>query len=234
MGSADWGVLLKPTVRRILDAMLAGAKTLTELSDATGISKSALLPHLKALAALGAIEGTRLSTSTGTEAHYRLLDLSLHLSLRASGPVAISWAEPGAWSSEFPLVNQVRQPEVRAEIAGFLRALRGSLGAQTDALVVILFGSAARGEATWKSDIDILILVADRDKAIEAKIAKATFEAQMASQHAFSTTFVTRAEWPDGRKRLVQEAKEEGIIVWAPRGEEAPWSTLKRYRAINL
>jgi len=228
---ADWAVLLKPAVRRIIDAMLGGATTLTAIAEATGHSKPALVPQLKALAELGVVHGERIPTSTGSEAHYRLRDVSLHLSIDAARSAAVAWATPGRWDAELSLLAQVPQPEVREEVRRLLLALRDAGQLPRDA-VLILFGSAARGEATWKSDIDILVLVEALDPRRERAFDEAAFEAQIGTQHAFSPTFVTRDEWTSNRKRIVQEARAEGIILWG--GEEAPWSSMKRYGAIRL
>lgn len=227
---ADWALLLKPNVRRILDAMLGGATTLTAISEATGQSKPALVPQLKALAELGVVHGERVPTSTGSEARYRLRDVSLHLSFDASRSAVIAWATPGRWHSELPLLAQVPQPEVRDEVRRLVQALRDA--GQLKDVVLILFGSAARGEVTWKSDIDVVVLVEERDATRERAFEETVFEAQIGTQHAFSPTFVTRDEWTADRKRIVQEAHEEGIVVWG--GEDAPWSTMKRYGAIRL
>lgn len=234
MSDADWGLLFKPSVRRILDALLAGSSTLTELARETHLAKSTLLPHLKALAALGVIHGERVRTPTGSEARYRLRDVSLHISIDASRSAALTWATPGPWMSDLPLLAQVPQLEVRAEIARALHSLRNALGRESEDLVIVLFGSAARGEATWKSDIDLIILIEARDGPAERKIQDAIFNAQVGTQHAFSPSFIARAEWPESRKRIVAEAMQEGLVIWAPRGENAPWSTMKRCRAITL
>lgn len=227
----DWSVMLRPAVRRILDAMLGGATTLTSLSQETGLSKSALVPHLKTLAALGVVQGERVPTSTGAEAHYRLRDVSLHLSIDPHRSAAISWASVGSWTPDAPLLGQVPQPEIRAELALLLQRLP-ALARKDD--VLILFGSAARGEATWKSDIDLLALRDAADPRTEAALREAQYETEMETRHKFSIAFVTRDEWTAGRKRLVQEAREEGMVVWAARGENAPWATLKRYSAIRI
>lgn len=211
--------------------MLSGATTLTAIAEATGQSKPALVPQLKALAELGVVHGERVPTPTGSEAHYRLRDVSLHLSLDAARSVAVAWASPGRWEAETPLLAQVPQPEVRAEVRRLVLGLRDAGQLQRD-VVLILFGSSARGEATWKSDIDLLVLIDAREAPRERAFEEAAFEAQIGMQHAFSPTFVTREEWTSNQKRLVQEARNEGIIIWG--GEQAPWSSMKRYGAIRL
>lgn len=230
----DWAILLRSPVRRVLDAMLAGSSTLSELSRETGASKSAILPHLKALAALGIVHHERVPTSTGSEARYRLRDASLHISFDAGGGRVIAWGTLGRWSTEFPLLGQIPQPEIREEIGLFLRALRDAAGASAAKLVVIAFGSASRGDATWKSEIDLFVLVERRSAALAKAVERATVEAAAASQHAFQPLVIGRDEWPVSKKRVVLEAYREGIVVWAPRGENAPWSTMSRYASISL
>lgn len=230
---AEWALLLKPSVRRVLDAMLGGATTLTEIAAVTGLTKSALVPHLKAMGELGLVHGERVATPTGSEARYRLRDVSLHLSIDAARSTATSWATVGPWTPESPLTAQIPQPAVRSEVDRLLLELRkaGVLGRGE---TLVLLGSVARGEATWKSDIDVLVLRDTRDAAWEDAYLRAQFEVEMGAQHRFSTTFITRDDWTAGRKRLVQEARDEGIVIWTTRGEEAPWSTMKRYAAIRI
>lgn len=229
----DPSPLLKPAPKRILEAMLAGATSLTEIAKRTRMSKPALVPHLKALVALGLVEHQRLPTSTGSEARYTLRDASLHISVRAADRAVLSWATVGPWDPALPLLAQIPQADVRAEVAAFLHALRRGAGKRGDDLVILLFGSGARGEATWKSDLDLLVLVPKVEPALQAAVDAAAFEAETASQHTVRPTLVARADFDAGSKRIYEEAAKEGLIVWAPRGENAPWSTMQRYKAIS-
>lgn len=230
--ASDWSILLRPTPRKILGAMLGGASSLTELARATRMSKPALIPWLKALAALGVVRHERVPTPEGTEARYHLQDASLHVSVDSARGVVLSWASASAFEPDLPLLGQVPQPEVRAEVATFLRALgRGAPDVAADAAIV-LFGSGARGDATWKSDIDLIVLT---DAAgADVAVGKAAFETDLGSQHAIRPLVASPNEFAAARKRIFQEAAREGIIVWAPRGENAPWSRMDRYKRISL
>lgn len=229
---SDWSLLLRPTPRKVIEAMLAGASTLTEISTATRMSKPALVPHLKKLVALGALRSERVPVAGAVEARYHLNDFSLHLSLRGADKTAIAWATNAAWSPDAPLVAQVPQSVVREEVAGFLRTLN-ELGPEVAAnCVVILFGSGARGEATWKSDVDLIVVtdVAGARKAIEI----ASAQASIGTQHAIVPTVSTSKDFVAKRKRIFEEAAREGMIVWAPRGDLAPWPKMDRYRTISI
>lgn len=232
---ADWSVLLRPTPRRILEAVSQGARTLTELSVATGIKKPALAPHLKQLVGAGVLRHERLATPTGSEARYEPSDVAIHVEMRARDATLLTWATLGPSHPDAPLLSQVPQSELREEAAAFLRALRASAGLLSDEVTVLLFGSAARGDATWKSDIDLLVLAQEnaRDEVAE-HVERAAYEASMRSQHAVVPTLATFKEFEERPKRIHQEAKREGMIIWAPRGDLAPWGKLERYRRFAL
>lgn len=229
---AEWLDVLKPTPQRILSAMLGGARTLSEISAKTKLKKPALVPHLKDLVALGVLRHERVPTSTGTEARYEPNAFSLHLSLDPARGHALAWGAPGAWDPRFPLAAQVAQPDVRAQIVAFLAALRATpIG---DELVVILYGSGARGDATWKSDIDLIVLASPARPRGETQraVETATFESSIGAQHAIRPSIETREDFELARKRVHVEAMAEGLVVWA--GGDAPWSKMERYRSISL
>lgn len=229
---ADWSAVLRPTPRRILEAMLGGASSLTEIAGSTRMGKSALVPHLKDLVAIGVLRSERVPVAGAVEARYHLRDCSLHLSIHASDRVAISWAADADWSPDAPLLAQIPQGEVRQEVQAFLDALSRADAMITQSCVVILFGSGARGEATWKSDVDVLVLV-DGSRAREV-VDQAAAAASIGTQHAIVPTVCAPEDFAARRKRILSEARREGMIVWAPKGVSAPWREMERYKAISI
>lgn len=233
MAAAAWANILKPAPRRILRALLDGASTLTEIAEATRMAKPSLSPHLKDLTALGVLEHERTPTPTGWEARYRLRDFSLHLSVDAEARSVVSWATDGRWDPALPLLAQVPQPDIRKEIGEFLRAFeqRVERDDEPPAAAIVLYGSAARGEATWKSDIDLVVIsdVPGVHEHAEAALA----EAVVLSEHVFRPVFATTEEFAGGRKRILAEAAKEGLIVWA-KGGVAPWTKMEKYTSISI
>lgn len=244
--AGDWSILFRPAPRRILDALLAGARSLTELSDETGLRKPSLQPHLKELAALGIIQRDSVATTMGREVRYRLRSASLHLDLGELPGVALGWATSGFVDWQFPLTGQVPQEKPREEVVRFLRLLGPVLSARFEGEAwhrsfVLLYGSAARGEATWKSDLDLLVLLPDPPwNGLEAAVDDVVSTVQMAGPHALSVRLAEKTAFVRSKKAMDREIAEEGIVVWGPRpraGEEvsrAVWARMKRYKGISI
>ena len=242
----DWSIVFRPAPRRILTALLAGARSLTELSEETGLRKPSLQPHLKELTALGAIRRDTVATPLGREVRYHLCDVSIHLDLSARAGAAIGWATQGSVDWEFPLTGQVPQQKPREEVTLFLRRLAPRVSARLGGELwhgafVILYGSAARGEATWKSDLDLLVLLADPPREdIEAAIDEVVAEVQMVGPHALAVRLAEKAAFLRSQKQMDREIAAEGMVVWGPRpkeGEEvsqAVWARMKRYKGISI
>ncbi|MEA3200211.1 MAG: Bacterial regulatory protein arsR family [Thermoplasmata archaeon] len=240
--SGDWSIVLRPTSRRILGALLGGSRSLTDLAQTTGLSKPSLQPHLKELAALGVIERDARATQQGREVRYHLRNASLHLELDLVTSTAIGWATAGFVDWRFPLTGQIPQDDARDEVTLFLRHVGPRIpSALWNDSFVILYGSAARGEATWKSDLDLRMLFPKPvTSKVEQDIDDVVAWVQETHPHALSVTFGTVQAFIGSRKTLDQEIAAEGMIVWGPRaleGEEvnrALWERMRRYKAISI
>lgn len=235
---SDAGTLLRPTSKRILETLLGGRRSLTELAEATGLRKQSLAPYLRALADLGFIEHEVHPTSTGREVHYRLLGSSLHLEFRPEAESVISWVSPGPVHHDFPLLSQIVDQRLRVEVLSTLAALKVPATHADDLwseAFIILFGSVARGEATWKSDIDLLF-VTRREEApgLEDAVLDGLAIVQEQLEHPTRAHFSTRDDFLSGRTVIDREAAKDGMVLHDPWGEVELWKAMGRYKRISI
>lgn len=239
----DWSILLRPTVRRLLQALLEGPTSLTDLAEATALTKPALQRHLKDLERLGVVTRAYRPAGVSREVVYSLLGCSLHLEIRQPGiptdPLSgtvLSWASSGYEDPEFPLTHQVPDHADRDEVAAILRGLRrnASVAQAWADLFIVLFGSIPKGEATRKSDIDLMIVLPSEDKRLREVVAETLADVQQGLAHGIQPFFTTRASFLTGAKRMDVAAANEGVVIHGARSERDLWSKMKRYRTISI
>lgn len=230
---ADWGILFRPSSKRILDLLLAGSQSLSDLARETQLSKPTLTPQLKALEELGVIAKSEDKTTEGREVRYTINPASVHLEFNPENGTAISWASQGRAAPDFPLTSQIVDKALRAEILLALRRVRAELSH----VFVILFGSVARGEATWKSDIDLLFVLPDdaannSDRRERIKDILALVQEDVA--HAVRAHFATRSEFLSSRRAIESDAAEEGLVLHASDEESELWRRMTRHASISI
>lgn len=233
---ADWSHLLRPASKTLLQELLAGRKSLTELAAAAGVAKPSLLPTLKRLAEAGWIEREEVRLPSGREVFYSLKGGSLHLELRPDVGVAIGWASEGRVDDQFPLTSQIADAAIREEVLTILRLLRSKLKRlfEKDAFSIVLFGSAARGQMTWKSDIDLLFVVHHEDPmSVHDAIHNAIAELQEFVTHAARAHVVGVDDFVTGKGTIAKEAAKDGIVLVARR-EARLWAKMERHRTISI
>lgn len=236
MGVEDWSLLLRPASTRLLSALLAGRRSLGELAKDAGVTKPTLLPILRRLTDAGWVTREEVRLPSGRETFYSLAGGSLHLELRPQTGVAIAWANDGAMDETFPLATQVGDRAARDEVLVALRLMRKQLKKEFErrTFAIILFGSTARGEMTWKSDIDMLFLYDHDDPALVAEtLLDAAAGVQEALTHSLRVHPMTRADFLDGRSTIAKEAAKEGIVLFAER-EDPIWQKMERHRTISI
>ena len=97
-----------------------------------------------------------------------------------------------------------------------LNALRARLSSEFDVEKIILYGSAARGEAHADSDIDVLIVTTHpRTRQQQHQITDVVFEVNLQFDTTFSSLVVDRDEWKSGHSFLLlqNEILKDGIEV---------------------
>lgn len=248
----DWASLLRPSARRILEALLDGPLTLTELAARCGVTKPSVSRPLRELESLGAIRRHELRDARGREVQYSLVGVSIHLEIHPEERYAISWASTGPNASGDLLLAQIRDPALRAELQTLLGAWRVQLAARTDPtdptpstiagpipwwerISLVVYGSVARGEATWKSDIDVLVVGAtDVPASIRNVMLDAAADVETTTKHAVRVQFTTLALFLAADRVIDREAREEGVVVHAGGGEDRLWPAMTRYRRISI
>ena len=80
---------------------------------------------------------------------------------------------------------------------------------------VILFGSAARGEATPESDIDLLVVLEGPvDVVAETlRLVDLLYPLQFESEHYISAKAAAEDEYEAGRLQLYRNIQREGVLV---------------------
>lgn len=233
---SDWASILRPAARRILEALIEGPLSLTALAQRTGTAKGSLSPHLRSLAEIGVVERREVRTETGREVYFHLRDAGLHLEIHADAKAVVSWATSGEQEDGLPFVNQVADARVRQEVRlaveEILDACESDFSRQ---LCVVLFGSAARGETTWKSDIDLLLLASSdwsKDEREQIELAIANVQSEL--DHAVRAQFSTVGTFLEGKRAIEREAARDGVVVFDSGGDKRVWGRLARYKRISI
>ncbi|MFA5862230.1 MAG: nucleotidyltransferase domain-containing protein [Candidatus Thermoplasmatota archaeon] len=232
--TADWSVVLRPTVQRILETLVPGERTLKELTAEIGITKQSLQRHLASMEQLGVVSRVYRPTAQGREVIYALRGVSFHIEVHPGAPI-IAWAAGGAVDRAVPLTAQITQETERLEVALLLRRVLALPRVAARAFIV-LFGSVARGEATWKSDIDLLFVLSVDDPVMRERIEDDTAQAQVTMKHPVQIEFTTDEAFVTGARRIDAIAAREGIVVHTPNSRrcDALWAKMTRSSGIGL
>ncbi|MFP4046022.1 MAG: nucleotidyltransferase domain-containing protein [Candidatus Aenigmatarchaeota archaeon] len=216
------------TKKKIVNQLLEGKKSLGELSERIGISKQALHKHLKPMKKEGIVEERSVKNEGGKIKKYRIGNYSEVLSIDRRG-FALEYEAKSPVNFRFPLLNQIPQEEYRTQVLSYLK----KIVQEEKRVTVIVFGSVARGEATWKSDIDALLL-SDRwneeeKERIKDKISDVAMDESV--DCSFNPHFKTRKEM-DKEEKIVQEIKKDGLIVYTNESDVKIWKEMKGYKNI--
>jgi predicted nucleotidyltransferase len=231
----DWALIFRPVPRRVLEALLGGRRSLTELAAATKLTKPSLLPHLRNLAELGVVRRVEVRTAEGREVHFEIVPASIHLELRPGAGVAIAWATAGRQDAAFPLASQIADEAIREDVLVILRQLRKRFAKEFPKMFVVVFGSVARGEATWKSDIDLFLVLEDSwFEAGPEDVLDAIADVQDSITHPVRTFLRSRGAFLRGTGEIEKAAAEEGLVLFAPEKEVELWQRMTRHKSISI
>jgi hypothetical protein len=101
----------------------------------------------------------------------------------------------------------------REALRNFVERLHQSLG--ENLIRVILFGSKARGSARRSSDIDLLVILRERDVAAEKKIIEQVVEAELRYNiYRLSPMIYSLGDYEERKKMgvpFVSEIEKEGV-----------------------
>ena len=218
--------LFTPKPKQIITQLLKGEKSLTELSSIIGISKPTILKYLNNLEEIGMISSKIIITAIGREKRYSISAFSQVMNLDPTkGLITFSINEP--LNFEFPLVGQIIQPKFRNSVKITLEQI---LKKSKSKLSLIVYGSIARGEATTKSDLDLLILCLNKwNNKSENTIMDALYESVVRTQIQVKPLFKNLDEFIKKDDTITRQIKKEGIIIHDSLDSEKLWKTMQRY-----
>ena len=96
-----------------------------------------------------------------------------------------------------------------------VRAILSVVG--DDAVKIILYGSVARGDNTWESDVDIaLVIHGELDRRTDRLLTKAVVEVDLKYDTVVSVIDIDAEHFSECRNTLPFYAniEKEGIILW--------------------
>ena len=230
--------MLRKTSKDILEILIAeGEKSLSEITERIRLSKPAVSEHLKDLESIGILSKRKEKTETGIETLYSLKQFMLALILNPASRSVISIKSFSPFSPSLLLLEQIEENEFKEDLKKFLEAIL-KLKEKQKPSYIILFGSVARGEGTWKSDIDLCILHRnwnESDGPSKKQIEELISQVVMETMHNIKPHFFELLEFEEGNSLLLKEIKDSGFIIYGNiYGREHLWSQMKRYKNITL
>ncbi len=104
-----------------------------------------------------------------------------------------------------------REKLIRKVVASFRRKAEQELGSPVE---MILFGSYARGEATWDSDIDLLVILPQLTHEILNTLFEISWEIGLNAGIVLSITPVAEEEIPTLQESpFFQAVRQEGVLI---------------------
>lgn len=214
-----------------------GKTSLTDIANELGLSKPGVSKHLKELKSVGIIDEKKDKTKTGVESFYSLNRFVLTIIINPGGRSIIGFRSKGPFSPQLLLLEQVKEGEFKEDLKKFLEDVV-RLDEEKRPGYIILFGSVARGEGTWKSDIDLCILHRRWDEsngASKSEIEELISQVVMKTNHAIKPHFLDLLEFENSDSLLTKEIKDSGLVIYGDiyRRDEL-WRQMKRYKSITL
>lgn len=219
-----------PKAREILDLLLEGETSLSDISICLKISKPATLKYLNEMESMGLISSETKTTKVGREKRFKIRSYSHVISIDPHKG-AIIYKNNDPLNLENPLVGQITQDEFRNAVKVYITKIAKNVRI---GFVAVLYGSIARGEGTQKSDIDLLFLSKiDWDKKEKKIVMDALHEGSIETQIQVKPLFWTLKDFHQKRDNLTKRMKREGLILHDTIGDEQLWKTMKRYWSIT-
>ncbi len=228
--------LLRPVSLKILEVLLSGSKSLTEMSQVLDMTKPTLhQKYLVDLESMGIVEKEIIKNERGKEARYRLLPFSLHLNVDPESGRNLSYFSKGKLDPGKALLVQIKENSFRDDLSKLLDEIGESdLGRSVE--IIILFGSTARDEGTMKSDLDLLFIKdkwSDNDKNMFVDLLSGI---SYKLDHRIGPVFASRKELLESSEGIYNEIRNEGKIIFSRDGGggDEIWKIMMRYRNISF
>ncbi len=226
-------LLYRPASRRVLGVLRDDWRTLSELTQALGVTKPSVHRALAPLIEAGFVEVETRTTSVGRERAYRAVPFDVAWSSRPG--VTLHWVTPGQLPNTSRLLHQIPQGTARDDLEKVVGVIKTQKAAIRRAVkFVVVYGSVARGESTWKSDIDLLFVVDGDTQSVESSIRERLADPALDFHHAVHARVASTDDAGDETGDIIEAIREEGIIVHGDFDEEGGlWTRMKRYSATS-
>jgi predicted nucleotidyltransferase len=217
---------------RIIELLADGEKSLTELAGKLSVTKTMALRMLTDLEKSGLIQSHIIKNNNGRLRQFKLKEFSLVISYDSKTASVLSFRADAPMDLSNPLIGQVSQAEFRRSVQTYLKAVELPSGESA----VILFGSAARGNAGAKSDLDLLFLADKWDKPSTDRIRNALADAVINAGHQAISHFRTFGDFLNDNSSMARSIRKEGLIIQVHGQNQAEnlWMAMQRYRNISL
>jgi len=229
--------LLREKSKQVLEYLISEEEaSLTEITRHLGISKPGASKHLKDLMTLGIIVERKEISAIGIEKFYSVKPFTMMLLFNPKNRAILNISTSSQFSLPLLLSEQLRDDEFKDDITRLLSKIQ-RLPSTKRPEYVILFGSVAQMQGTWKSDIDIALIAKKWDEKSKRHLHKLTSEISLEAKHQIKPVFINKTDFQkmESGQSLIREIKDTGMIIHGNLfGDDRIWDQMKRYRNITL
>ncbi len=228
-------LIFKGTSRILIEFLLRGKKSLSELSTELELSKPLLQQkYLSTFERLGLVEKTILKNKKGREAYYELKPFTIHLSIDPVSSSVISFVSHSEFTCKTLMLEQVKDNRFKDDLRVIVEHI-GDSGNTMDLNYIILYGSVAKEEGSDRSDIDIALVSEGWNKVSKELYLDILSGASVDIDHVIKPIFITEQDIIFGKNDLIQEIRRTGKIIYGDffEGKEL-WKKMGTYRSITI
>ena len=228
-------LIFKDTAKLIIESLLDGKKTLTQLSHELELTKPALQQkYLSNFERMGLIKKSLQKTKKGREAYFELLPFTIHISFDPEANSVISIVSRSRFGYRNILLEQIKDERFRNDM-GFLMDEICTLSRPKRPDFIILYGSIAKEEGSDRSDIDIALIRKRWSKKDKESYIDLISNASINALHIMKPVFITQDDLIGGRNELIKEIRKTGKIVYGDffKGKDI-WRKMQTYRNITI
>ena len=227
--------ILKKSPKKIIEFLASeGEKSLTEIAEELDMSKPGASKHLKMLKSIEIVNEKQEKSKIGIETFYSLNHFMLMFMINPGGKSIIAFRSKETFSPQLLLLEQIEEGEFKKDLKIFLENVM-ELDEDQRPEYIILFGSVARGEGIWKSDIDLCLLYLKWSELDKRKIEELISQVVMNTNHIIKPYFLNLLEFEHENSMLNKEIKDHGLVIHGNiYGRDELWREMKQYKSISL